>query len=399
MHHQWVGPTRIAVIVAALLVIVPPDSAASPTTPNGDGRSFTIAAGGDVLIHRRIAQVAHIGGGAYDISTMFSEIEHWLSTADLAICHLEVTLTPTNTGLAFYPLFVAPHEVADAIAGAGYDTCSTAGNHALDGGWRGIEETLEILDATGLRHDGTARSPDERLPGMYDVSGVPVAHLSYTYGTNGRPIPADHPYAVNLIDADAILADAAWAIAHGAEFVIVSLHWGLEGVVAPTGSQSALAEVLLASPDIDLILGAHAHVVQPIGEMDGKYVVYGMGNQLSNQNGASGPEYFSTEDGLLVLVRVTETASGGFAASRIDVVPTWVRRSDYRILPVRAALVEGEAPRWTLETSLQRTLERVRALGATRIRLAPLPVPGRPCDCRFPVWDGFARRDLTPVID
>ena len=387
---------RLALVVAlaAVAPVIVPVPASSAPAP----RSFTIAAGGDVLIHGRIAQVAQIGGGAYDFSPMFSAIEPWVSAADLAICHLEVTLSPTNTGLQFYPRFVAPHEVADAIAGAGYDTCSTASNHSLDRGWAGVVDTLDLLDAAGVRHDGTARAPGERLPGLYEVAGVTVAHLSYTYGTNGIPLPTDHPYAVNVIDAEAILADAAWARGAGAEFVIVSLQWGLEYFVGPTGTQTALAETLLAAPDIDLILGSHAHVVQPIGMVNGKYVVYGMGNQLSNQNSASGPKYFATEDGLFVMVRVTETAPGEFAVERIDILPTWVRRSDYVIFPARMA-VEDARSQALMQASLARTVDRVRRLDAPGVRLAPMSLPGSPCHCRFEPWDGLARRDLVPHID
>lgn len=374
-------------------------ASATPARSAGSPRSFTIAAAGDVLIHQRITEVARTAPGEYDFSSMFSSIEPWISVADLAICHLEVTLSADNTNISFFPKFVAPHEITDAIAGAGYDTCSTAGNHALDAGWPGLVTTLDLLDAAGVRHDGTARNPEERLPGLYDAAGVTVAHLSYTYGTNGQPIPQDHPYAVNLIDPTAILADAAWARDNGAEFVIVSLHWGLEQVVYPTGAQVALAELLLASPDIDLILGAHAHVVQPIGRVNGKYVVYGMGNHLSNQNGAWAEQYFSSEDGLLVLVRVSEQPDGSFAVDGIDIVPTWVRNLDYRILPVRTALAEGVTPTWALETSLRRTESRVRYLGVSGIRLAPAVLPAPPCHCRHTILEVPETMLQVPVID
>jgi poly-gamma-glutamate synthesis protein (capsule biosynthesis protein) len=342
--------------------------------------------------------VAHVGGGIYDFSPMFSAIEPWISAADLAICHLEVTLSPTNTGLQFYPRFVAPREVAEAVAGAGYDTCSVASNHALDRGWQGVVDTLDLLDAAGVRHDGTARNPEERLPGLYDVNGATVAHLSYTYGTNGIPLPTDRPYAVNVIDPEMMLGDAAWARAAGADFVIVSLQWGVEYFVGPTGTQAALAEVLMASPDIDLILGSHAHIVQPIGMMNGKYVVYGMGNQVSNQNSASGPKYYATEDGLSVMVRVLETSPGRFEVERIDILPTWVRRADYLILPARQT-VEDARDAALMRASLERTVERVRRLDAPGIRLAPLSAPGKPCHCLLGPWDGVARRDLVPLVD
>jgi len=180
--------------------------------------------------------------------------------------------------------------------------------------------------------------------------------------------------------------------------VIVSLQWGLEYVVNPTGTQVALAETLLGSPDVDLILGTHAHVVQPIGQIGGKYVVYGMGNQLSNQNGASGPKYFATEDGLFVLVRVLETSPGRFEVERIDVVPTWVRRSDYRIFPARQT-VEDARSTALMRASLERTVGRVRRLDAPGLRLAPLSSPGKPCHCLLTPWDGLARLDHVPVMD
>ena len=391
MKHRFAMVVALAVLAPLLVGI---RSASSAPTP----RSFTIAAAGDVLIHGRVAQVAHIGGGAYDFAPMFSAIEPWISAADLAICHLEVTLSPSNTGLQFYPRFVAPHEVADAVAGAGYDTCSIASNHALDRGWQGVVDTLDLLDAAGVRHDGTARTPEERLPGLYEVNGATVAHLSYTYGTNGIPLPSDRPYAVNVIDPEMILGDAAWARAAGADFVIVSLQWGLEYVVGPTGTQATLAEALMASPDVDLILGSHAHVVQPIGMVNEKYVVYGMGNQLSNQNSASGPKYYATEDGLFVMVRVTETSPGRFEAERIDILPTWVRRSDYVIFPARRQ-VEDPRSAALMQASLERTVDRVRRLDTPGIRLAPMVTPGSPCHCRLAPWDGHARRDLSPLID
>ena len=265
-------------LVAVAAVTLP----LAPPAPAG-GRSFTITAGGDILIHRTIAQIADAnapGAGVYDFTPMLLPIEPWVGEADLAICHLEGALDPENAGLSYYPLFNAPHEVADALAAAGYDACSTAGNHTLDHGFTGLADTLAILDAAGIRHAGSARNAEERLPSLYEVNGVTVGHLAYTYGTNGLRLPEDEPWAVNLIgDGDGILEDAHWARKHGAEFVVVSMHWGTEYQTPPTAGQAALAERLLASPDIDLILGTHVHVVQPIGRVGGEVVVYGMGNQ------------------------------------------------------------------------------------------------------------------------
>jgi poly-gamma-glutamate synthesis protein (capsule biosynthesis protein) len=376
--------------------------AAAPARADEEPRSFTIAAAGDILIHGRVALVASIhGGGTYDFTSMLAPIEPWVADADLAICHLEGTISADNTGLSYYPLFIAPREIAAAIAYAGYDTCSTAGNHAADAGWDGIVETLDVLDAAGIRHDGTARTEEERLPGLYEVNGVTVAHLSYTYGLNGLPNPG--PGAVNVIDPAAILADAGWAKDRGAEFVVVSLQWGIEYQAAPTAGQRALAETLTASPNVDLILGTHAHVVQPIDVVNGKVVVYGMGNHLSNQNSAYGEKYYGTEDGVVVTVTVTERPGGGFSASRVEFTPTWVRLDDYAVLSATDALATGAGPEHLVVPSGRRTAERILMLDPPDIVVpAPEPWPGLTCAGRRATIAGTDRPDVlvgTPGDD
>jgi len=387
-----------ALLLAGLFAAAPPGGAA--TTP----REFTIAAAGDVLIHGAVARKAseYAAGDGYDFTPMLMPIEPWIAEADLAVCHLEGTLTPTNTGLAFYPLFNAPHEVADAIAAAGYDLCSTSGNHAVDRGWTGIVETLDVLDAAGVGHDGTARTPEERLPSLHDVAGVTVAHMSYAYGLNGIPKPFEKPWSVNTIDPDLILADAAWARERGAEFVIVSMHWGAEYQPEPTPQQRSLAAQLLGSPDIDLILGTHVHVVQPIEWIGDEVVVYGMGNHLSNQNSSYGPAYFGTEDGVVVHLTVTEQPGGRFTTTDVQVTPTWVDLPTYRVLANDHALRTGVEPAWWLQSSRDRTEERIRMLDAPGIRVTPAPWPPLVCGGRVATIVGTAGDDTifgTPEND
>ena len=379
-------------------------AAASPAGALRQGRTFTIAAGGDVLIHQAIALAAEAtapGSGTYDFRPLLRPIEPWIADADLAICHLEGTLSPTNTGLLYqegdeHPAhFNGPREVADALVATGWDACSTAGNHALDRGLTGVRETLEVLDAAGLGHAGTARDADERLPALYRVNGVRVAHLAYTIGTN-EPRPADARWSVNLIDADAILADARWAREHGAELTIVSLHWGTQYQVSPDWEQTRLAETLTASPDVDLILGHHVHVVQPIARVNGKVVVYGMGDHLSNIQTMPDGSKYGAEDGVVVHLTIAEQEAGGFAVAGAAVTPTWVDPATKRVLPVDHTLAYGTDPSLvpSLEASRARSLERAGRRDSAFAVLSPQPWPSLVCDGRVATIVGTAGPDF-----
>lgn len=310
---------------------------------------------------------------------MLQSIEPWVASADFAICHLESVLSSTNSNLSFYPRYIAPNQIADALAAAGWDACSVASNHALDDGFDGVTATLDELDARGIGHSGTARSPDERLPSLYEVNGVTIAHLSFSQHFNGLSTPETRPWAANQIDVETILSDAKWARRQGAEFVVVSLHWGVEYTSNPIGFQKSVAQAVLEDPAVDLILGHHAHVVEPIGMVEGKYVVFGMGNHLSNQHPAWGPKYYATNEGQLLFIHVVDGPDGP-AVTSIDVVPTWVRLEDLQVFAAQDALSLGFEPERVLTRSIERTMERTLRLGATNVRLAPDPWPSVSCD-------------------
>lgn len=360
-------------VAGNLRVFVPPEP---KLELEPEPRSFTVAASGDLLIHSAVreAAAAYADWAGYDFSPMLEPVADIISAADLGICHLEVPLSPDNTGLSSYPQFNAPHELADAIAEAGYDTCSIASNHTIDKGETGVRNTLGVLDAAGVQHTGSARGPEEDVPNLYVVNGVHVGHLSYTYGLNGLRVPPGKDWMVNVIDVDAILTDAAAAKERGAEFVIVSMHWGIEYNVDPTTTQQQQAEAILSSPDVDLILGHHAHVIQPVGMVGEEYVVYGMGNFLSNQR--SGNVRVGTEDGVIVEVLVEEQPDGSFAATAVEYTPTFVEAGTFRILPV-APTLNGPAIDSSLEAALQtswdRTQDRFNRLGT--VGVAPTEVP------------------------
>ncbi len=331
--------------------------------------AFELAASGDILIHLQLTgrAASNAGGSGYDFGPMFDEVRPILAGADLALCHLEVPLSATNTGLSGYPTFNAPHQLAAAIAEAGYDGCSTASNHSLDQGFGGVIDTLDALDAAGVGHTGTARSAAEAAGvRTYEVGTATIAHLSYSYGFNGIPLPAGRPYAANLIDVERILDDAADAREAGAGLVAVSLHWGAEYQQAPTSFQLSVAGRLLSSDDVDVILGHHAHVVQPVGYRAGEYVVYGMGNFLSGQRFLA-----SVQDGVIVHLDVAQRGDR-WAVRSVSFTPTWVEAVTYRILPAPDLLAEGDLSAGlaaALSASQARTSQAITALDAPAVRL------------------------------
>ncbi|MFC5958722.1 CapA family protein [Streptomyces pratens] len=251
-------------------------------------RGFTLVASGDVLPHSSVIDRARFdaGGSGHDFGPMLSGVRSVVAGADLALCHM-ATVYGADGEYTGSPDFKSPPEIAQALAATGYDGCSTASNHTLDDGTEGVRRTLDALDRAGLRHAGAARSEREaRRVTLLRAGRAEVAHLAYTYGTDVAPLPPGEPRVVGLIDENRILADARAARKAGADVVVVSLHWGTEWQEAPDEQQVALARSLTAArtghrPDIDLILGTHAHVPQAYEKVNGTWVIYGMGDQIA----------------------------------------------------------------------------------------------------------------------
>ena len=335
----------------------------STTTTIPPPRELSLAFAGDILIHTSLWEEAerYAGGSGYDFSPMFADVRPLLESVDLAVCHLEVPIAPPGEEPSTFPLYGAPRELVAGIAAAGYDRCSTASNHTLDQGTAGIDATLAAFDEAGLGQSGMARTPAEIEPSVFEVNGVSITHLSYTWSFNGLRLPADQPWRSAEIDPDRIIADAVAARAKGAELVIVSMHWGAETVTAVTSTQRRQAEALAASGAIDLIVGHHTHVVQRIEQVNGVWTVFGLGNQLSNHPTR---DFFppSSQDGMIVTVSLTVSADGEVIVDTPVVHPTWVhRRGGYVIRNVLEALADPATPRG-LRSELEVSLERTSAV-------------------------------------
>jgi poly-gamma-glutamate synthesis protein (capsule biosynthesis protein) len=297
------------------------------------GTELTVAASGDLLIHSPVFDRARAYGGGrrYRFRPMLRAIRPLIAGADLALCHLETPLSPLPP--RGYPRFRAPVALAAAIKATGFDACSTASNHTLDGGQRGVNTTLRILDRFGIRHAGSHRTAAAaRRTTVLEAKGVKVAFLSYTALTNGQPVP--HRWSLNMARPGRIVRHARRARRAGADAVIVNVHWGVEYRHAPTRAQRSLAAALTRSKAVTAVVGQHAHVVQPIRWINGKPVVFGEGNLLSNQTAACCPA--ASQDGLIALLDL-RVGRAGVRARRVRYLPTYVRHPDFTVVHARGA--------------------------------------------------------------
>jgi poly-gamma-glutamate synthesis protein (capsule biosynthesis protein) len=280
---------------------------------------------GDMLVsdEMRARALRYGGRGRYDFRPMLTDVAPIIRAADWAVCHQETPISADNRGLSGYPRFNVPAELAEAEHDAGYDACSTASNHTVDEGAPGIRATLDTLDRWGIRHSGSARTEAEAAHwSIYEVGGIRIGHLTYTFGLNGLTAPAS--WAVDLIDPARIIADAAAIRGAGAEFVVVGLHFGEEQVHEPSDYQEEVVKRIMTSRDVDLVVGHHAHVVQPVERLpDGRWVIFGLGNFLAQMSAAanSSPPH---RDGVIVTVRVAPAGGNRFVVDRVGYVPTFV---------------------------------------------------------------------------
>ncbi len=243
---------------------------------------------GDVMSHTPQVWAARTAGG-YDYEEVFRHFRPIFDSADLVIANLETTLriSPPYTG---YPCFSAPAELAFAMRAAGIDIATTANNHICDKHAGGIRSTLALLDSAGIAHTGAFLDSAHRRrlnPLRRDVNGLRFALLTYTYGTNGIPVPRG--MKVNLIDTAVIAADLASVARDSTDCVIVSYHWGDEYRQKPGRAQRELAAWTRAR-GADIVIGGHPHVVQPFEahyNADSTAVTgatyYSLGNFVSNQ--------------------------------------------------------------------------------------------------------------------
>ena len=352
----------------------PPGHAEPEPEPDPEPRrTLSLVMGGDLLWHNTVwqsaaADAARTGaGGGYDFDPMFAALRPLVRGADLALCHEEVPFALPGRPLQSFPVFAAPPQIAPWLARMGFDACTTASNHAVDQGFEGLKHTADLLEANGVRHVGTFRTARERRRPVILTTdqGVRVGVVAGTYSLNGFPLPEGRPWSVSMWDEQNLLGQAEQARAAGADIVVVHLHGGDEYSHLPNADQVTLVDRLTASPAVDLVLGEHAHVVQPITRVNGTWVVYGMGNMIAQQELGRPRTY----EGIAVRFRFREGPDGRFRVTEAAYVPTYWNNyaaGPIRIQRVVRALADGTGNRARLLEARAEIRAAVNALGGNR---------------------------------
>ena len=323
---------------------------------------------GDIMCHNTNYQTAYNSSTkTYDFAPAFLNIAKYVEKRDIAIGNLETTLAGKEIGYSGYPTFNSPEELGVAIKNIGVDVVSTANNHCMDKGSKGIVNTLDNLDQIGISHTGTNRTKEEQDTILVkEVNGLKIAFLSFTYGTNGINIPSGKEYLVNLIDKDLILEQIELAKKQNPDIICASMHWGIEYAQKQNKEQEQLADLLFKN-GVDIILGNHAHVIEPMekrtitlddGTQKECFVVYAQGNFISAQV----KEH--TRSTIILDMNITKKGeTGKLSIDSVDYIPVYCYdrgkgvQNRYVLLDVRQEMQDFEDGKGNISQSLYNTLK------------------------------------------
>ena len=301
---------------------------------------FSMITFGAALIHPAVYKDAKRNSSNYNFKKMFTEVEKIISDYDLKFYNQETVIGGASLGVSGYPTFNSPDAIGNDLIATGFNVVNLASNHTMDKGSVGATYSANFWkNKEGVYAIGSYTNSTERNNIVIkEMNGITYAILSYAYGTNGLPVPSGKEYLINLY-SDAKAKQDIEKIRDKVDVLMVSMHWGTEYVLEPTSEQKREANYL-ASLGVDVIIGHHPHVLQPVTFIDDTLVIYSLGNMISNQ-WVLGIE---KNIGLTVAFDVEKHVENGKSSVKITNVKadlTWVKSSatssyastDFQVIP------------------------------------------------------------------
>lgn len=242
-------------------------------------KRMSIISVGDILIHESVYNDAQKEDGTYDFHYMFTDIEPIIKKYDLKFCNQESNIGGKTLGISGYPSFNSPDEIGDELVNLGFNLISLANNHTLDKGEDAALYSNSYWKSKNVNFAGSYFSIDERNEvKIYEQNGIKYAFLAYTTISNAK---VRKDYLLNMYSADKAKIDIE-KVKNQVDVILVSMHWGVEDTNTPTESQRQIADYL-SSLGVNMIIGHHPHVVQPVEYVNDTLVIYSLGNFISNQ--------------------------------------------------------------------------------------------------------------------
>ena len=269
---------------------------------------------GDALLHGSVYRDAY-KNGVYNFDSQLEYIKPIVQNYDLAFYNQESILGGTELGLSDYPTFNSPWEFGDAMINSGFNLVSLANNHTMDRGEKAVSNSCEYWKSKEnvLAVGSYCSKEDSETIQIKEKNGIKYTLLAYTYGTNGISVPQGKEYLVNLYSDEKVKNDIA-KVRDKVDLLIVSMHWGTEYRTEPTEEQKREAEYL-SSLGVDIIIGTHPHVIEPITYINDTLVIYSLGNFISAQ---STNNDYNTMVELMTSVDIIKEEKNGQTTIKLD---------------------------------------------------------------------------------
>lgn len=265
---------------------------------------LSVAMVGDALYHTGTFSDGRQADGSYNYDSQLTYMKPIISQYDIGYYNQESILGGTELGLSSYPTFNSPQEVGDAFQNAGFNMVSLANNHTLDKGTRGVTNSISYWRNQKAVTAGSYDSQEDRARShVHEKNNIKYAFFSYTTSTNGIRVPQGREYLVDVYSEEKVAADIA-SVKDEADVIFVAMHWGIEYTHTPVEEQRTIA-TYLASLGVNVVIGAHPHVIQPIEHIGDTVVVYSLGNFISGQIGTE------KRVGLLATLNVNKVVEDG----------------------------------------------------------------------------------------
>lgn len=346
-------------------------------------KTVNVVAVGNILVHYdQIISAYNNKSYDYEFDENFKYIKKYIEEADLAYCTIEGAFGGKELGYSGYPRFNTPEAMLNALKNTGFDIINAANDNILDSLNVGYFNTIENLKKSNLKYTGIRQKKDDKTYVIEKIKGIKIGFTSYTFsdcfeGNDEDVLELINSYSYDDLDNDLLKIEKEIEDMKndGAKFIVVGMHWGDEYSTEINEKQKYIAQKL-NSYAVDVILGSHPNVIEPIETIinnengNSTLVVYSMGNFISNQRKETMGNKLC-EDSIILNLELQKKFNGDVNLVSFNYIPTWTLKyktedgdSKYYILDSNSVLGyenKEEIPQSILD-SLEDSVQSIKSI-------------------------------------